>query len=206
MRKVILALLAIITLNVANAQTTKPQVKKTTKKAVTSKNIQTKSAVTTTKAATEPTSTKVETKMVSTPAVVAPTNTITDPNQPKPSNAKIEFVGGDSHNFGDVPEAGQIEHVFKFKNTGIEPLVLSDVRASCGCTTPSWPKEPVMPGETKDIKVQYNTAGRPGNFNKTITITSNATEPTTRLTITGNVIKAETGGTPEKPKTMVEEK
>lgn len=203
MRKVILALLAIITLNVVNAQTKAP-VKKTVKKAVTTKNVQTKSSTTSTKVA-EPV--KLETKAATVaPAVIAPSNTITDPNQPKPSNAKIEFVGGDSHNFGDVQEAGQIEHIFKFKNSGIEPLVLSDVRASCGCTTPSWPKEPVLPGETKDIKVQYNTAGRPGNFNKTITITSNATEPTTRLTITGNVIKAETGGTPEKPKTMVEEK
>lgn len=94
-----------------------------------------------------------------------------------------------SHDFGKINEGdGRVTTVFQFKNEGMEPLVLSNVRASCGCTTPKWPKEPIEPGQTGDITVTYNPAGRPGRFQKTITITSNATEATKRLTIKGEVI------------------
>ena len=94
-----------------------------------------------------------------------------------------------SHDFGKINEAdGRVTTVFKFKNEGMAPLVLSNVRASCGCTTPKWPKEPIEPGQTGDITVTYNPSGRPGRFQKTITITSNATESTKRLTIKGEVI------------------
>jgi len=92
------------------------------------------------------------------------------------------------HDFGKVNEAGKISTEFTFKNEGMAPLVLSNVRASCGCTTPIWPKEPIEPGQVGKITVQYNTNGRPGRFQKTITITSNAKEATTRLYIKGEVI------------------
>lgn len=94
-----------------------------------------------------------------------------------------------SHDFGKINEAdGRVSTVFEFKNEGMTPLVLSNVRASCGCTTPKWTREPVEPGQTGQITVTYNPNGRPGKFNKTITITSNATEPTIRIYIKGEVI------------------
>ena len=93
------------------------------------------------------------------------------------------------HDFGKINEAdGRVSTVFNFKNEGMAPLVLSNVRASCGCTTPTWTKEPIEPGQTGSITVTYNPNGRPGRFQKTVTITSNATEATTRVYIKGEVI------------------
>ena len=92
------------------------------------------------------------------------------------------------HDFGKVDEGGKISTEFVFKNEGMAPLLLSNVRASCGCTTPIWPKEPIEPGQTGKITVQYNTNGRPGKFSKTVTITSNASEPTTKVYIKGEVL------------------
>ncbi len=93
------------------------------------------------------------------------------------------------HDFGKINEAdGKVTTIFTFKNEGMEPLVLSNVRASCGCTTPKWPRHPIEPGQTGEITVTYNPNGRPGRFTKTVTITSNATEATTRVTIRGEVI------------------
>ncbi len=93
------------------------------------------------------------------------------------------------HDFGKINEAdGRVSVVFEFKNEGMAPLVLSNVRASCGCTTPTWTKEPVEPGQIGSITVTYNPNGRPGRFQKTVTITSNATQPTTKVYIKGEVI------------------
>ena len=93
------------------------------------------------------------------------------------------------HDFGKINEGdGRVSTVFTFKNEGMAPLVLSNVRASCGCTTPTWTKEPVEPGQTGTITVTYNPNGRPGRFQKTVTITSNATEPTKKVFIKGEVI------------------
>ncbi len=93
------------------------------------------------------------------------------------------------HDFGKINEAdGRVTTVFSFKNEGMQPLVLSNVRASCGCTTPKWTREPIEPGQTGEITVTYNPSGRPGRFQKTITVTSNATEGTKKLTIKGEVI------------------
>ncbi len=78
-----------------------------------------------------------------------------------------------NHDFGIVSEGEQAKFEFKFTNVGNEPIVLSTVKASCGCTTPFYTKEPVMPGETGAIKVSYNSKGRLGGFNKSITIHSN---------------------------------
>ena len=100
----------------------------------------------------------------------------------------ITFVKTE-HDFGKINEAdGRVSTVFEFKNEGMAPLILSNVRASCGCTTPTWTKEPIEPGQTGSITVTYNPNGRPGRFQKTVTITSNATEPTKRVYIKGEVI------------------
>ena len=93
------------------------------------------------------------------------------------------------HDFGKIHEEdGRVSVDFQFKNEGMTPLVLSNVRASCGCTTPKWTRDPIEPGQTGVITVTYNPNGRPGGFNKTVTITSNAKESTTRVYIKGEVI------------------
>lgn len=90
------------------------------------------------------------------------------------------------HNFGSFDESkGKVTCEFKFTNTGSSPLVLQEVKASCGCTTPEWTKTPIAPGKTGVVKATYNATGRPGAFNKTITVKSNAGE--TKLTIKGEV-------------------
>lgn len=94
-----------------------------------------------------------------------------------------------THDFGKINEAdGRVTTVFEFKNEGMEPLILTNVKASCGCTTPKYTREPIEPGNTGQITVTYNPNGRPGRFQKTVTVTSNATEPTLRLYIKGEVI------------------
>ncbi|OFX18409.1 MAG: hypothetical protein A2033_18690 [Bacteroidetes bacterium GWA2_31_9] len=90
------------------------------------------------------------------------------------------------HDFGSIEYDGNGTCEFVYKNTGKEPLILSNVKASCGCTIPEWSKEPLKKGGTASIKVKYDTK-RQGNFTKTITVTSNAKNATEVLTIKGNV-------------------
>ena len=92
------------------------------------------------------------------------------------------------HDFGEVREEdGRVSAVFTFKNEGMAPLILNNVTASCGCTVPSWPREPIEPGQTSSITVTYNANGRPGKIDKKITVRSNASEPVQYLHIFGTV-------------------
>ena len=100
----------------------------------------------------------------------------------------ISFLTTD-HDFGTLYEAdGMVSIEFEFTNTGKVPLILQNVRASCGCTTPEWTKEPVVPGQQGQIKVNFDPKNRPGAFSKTITVTSNADPAVNTLTIKGTVI------------------
>lgn len=101
------------------------------------------------------------------------------------SNADISFANS-THDFGAIPQGTPVSYVFSFKNTGKEPLVLTSVTPSCGCTTPEWPKEPVKPGATGTIKATFNAAAI-GAFNKAITVVSNAKTPSVVLTFKGEV-------------------
>lgn len=93
------------------------------------------------------------------------------------------------HDFGQINEGdGKVSTQFEFRNDGMEPLVLSNVKASCGCTTPEWPRQPIEPGAVGHITVTYNPNGRPGRFTKTVTITSNATQSSSKVMIKGEVI------------------
>ncbi|MGB0838567.1 MAG: DUF1573 domain-containing protein [Chitinophagales bacterium] len=118
----------------------------------------------------------------------------------------FEFTN-ESHDFGTVEEGPKIKHQFPFKNVGKEPLIISNVKASCGCTTPDWSKEPIMPGEESVITAIYNTSKRIGPFNKSVTITSNAYTPTKRLFIKGKVVKpnAGNGTSPVRKPSIVEQ-
>lgn len=93
----------------------------------------------------------------------------------------------EKHNFGELAEGVMVSYEFEFVNTGNKPVKISKVTASCGCTTPYWSKEPILPGKKGKIKATYNTTGRPGNFNKSITVNSNATNKLVVLFISGKV-------------------
>ena len=110
------------------------------------------------------------------------------PQAVKPNpNAPVISFDKLTNDYGKIQHGGNGDCVFKFTNTGKEPLILSDVRASCGCTIPSWPKEPIAPGKSNEIKVTYNTT-RDGIINKTITVTSNASNSPVVLSIKGEVL------------------
>ncbi len=93
------------------------------------------------------------------------------------------------HDFGNVPKEGPNEHVFKFTNTGDNPLTIKNASASCGCTVPNWPKEPIMPGDGGEIKVVFtpkeNQAGKP--VTKTVTVMANVEGGSQQLNITAQV-------------------
>ena len=89
------------------------------------------------------------------------------------SGAEITFKET-SHDFGNIPFKGNGSYEFVFVNTGTEPLILTQPKSSCGCTVPEWPRQPILPGESNVIKVTYKNTDRPGNFNKYVTVFSNA--------------------------------
>jgi hypothetical protein len=104
-------------------------------------------------------------------------------------------------NYGSIEKGADGVRVFKFTNTGTAPLIISNAQGSCGCTVPTYPKEPIMPGEKGEIKVKYDTQ-RVGAFTKYVTLTTNATSGTSnQLKIFGDV-KPEAAPTPEAPKSL----
>jgi len=92
-----------------------------------------------------------------------------------------------THDFGKVAEGTKVIFDYRFKNTGKKPLVVSSATASCGCTVPEKPEEPIKPGEIGILKVVFNTAERPGPAHKTINVISNAYPPFPVLSLTGIV-------------------
>ena len=99
--------------------------------------------------------------------------------------AEMTFRYSD-HNFGSVESGSDVSYEFEFINTGKEPLVINNVSTSCGCTTPSWPREPIPSKGRAVIKVRYDS-NRIGNFSKTITVYSNSSNSPVVLSIKGNV-------------------
>lgn len=107
-----------------------------------------------------------------------------------------------THEYGEIHQGSDGSYNFAFTNTGNEPLILSKPRSSCGCTVPAWPKEPILPGETNDIKVTYNTH-KVGSFNKTVTVYSNAKNKVAIvLRIKGKVVQKPAEALPEKETSM----
>ena len=100
--------------------------------------------------------------------------------------AKIEFES-ETIDYGTIEKGSDGVRVFKFRNTGDAPLIVSNVKSSCGCTIPKKPTEPILPGENGEIEVKYDT-NRVNPIRKTITVTSNAETQTVALKIKGTVI------------------
>ncbi len=104
----------------------------------------------------------------------------------KKNNAKIAFKT-EVHDFGYVQESkGDVSYDFEFSNVGTEPLIVLNARASCGCTVPEYPRNPIKPGEKGVIKVTFRTAHQAGHFDKNVTVKTNT--EIKRLRIKGNVI------------------
>ena len=119
---------------------------------------------------------------------VAPTTAAVDVN-------KAEFKFNDeSHDFGTIVQATPASYEFVFTNVGKEPLILTNVVPSCGCTTPKWSRDPIAPGKTGSIIVSYDT-NRMGPFSKSVTISSNSKTPSKVLFIKGVVEAKKTAGT-----------
>lgn len=100
--------------------------------------------------------------------------------------AKMEFEEI-VYDFGKLKEGDKVEHTFKFKNTGKSPLVISEAKGSCGCTVPEYPRSPIAPGETGEIKVKFDSSGKSGKQEKTVTLVANTNPNQTILRITGDV-------------------
>ena len=129
---------------------------------------------------------------------IKPTNTNTQPQQPEvdPATAANMSFEEQSFDFGTITEGDKVEHVFKFTNTSENPLTITNARGSCGCTVPEWPKEPIAPGAASEIRVSFDSKGKKGPNNKSVTITANTIPTNTVLQISADVIKLDADGNP----------
>ncbi len=129
---------------------------------------------------------------------VAPTVAADPTAQPTALSAENQTPTGPTttmtfeHNdfdFGSVKEGEKVKHTYKFKNTGSEPLIISSAKGSCGCTVPKWPSEPIAPGASGVIDVEFDSKGKPGKQTKRVTVNANTVPAQTFLNISGNVEK-----------------
>lgn len=124
-----------------------------------------------------------------------PTNSIQNavqaPTVPTGPTTVMSFEE-DRFNFGTAVEGEKVSHTYKFTNTGKEPLILSNARGSCGCTVPKWPRQPIQPGETNEIVVEFNTKNKVGERSQKVTITANTNPPESFIYLDGTVEKAAT--------------
>jgi hypothetical protein len=91
------------------------------------------------------------------------------------------------HSFGDIIDGTQVQHIYKVKNTGKAPLLITKVDATCGCTAPSYPDKPINPGETGEITIAFNSTNRLGSQRKDVTVFSNAEQGPVKLTFDAQV-------------------
>ncbi|MGX7668724.1 DUF1573 domain-containing protein [Flavobacterium pedocola] len=108
---------------------------------------------------------------------------------------KISF-NETEHDFGTIKEGDKVETVFKITNEGEADLIIMNAQGSCGCTVPEWPKEPIKPGTSADMKVTFNSSGKPGQQQKTVTLTTNTSEGSEQVTIKANVTPKAGGSAP----------
>ena len=120
---------------------------------------------------------------------------VSSPLTANPSAAKVLTpkiqMDEEIFDFGEMKEGESVTHDFILKNIGGANLIISSAKGSCGCTVPEWPKEPIAKEEEATIKVTFNSKGKSGKQNKTVTLVTNAIPNTKVITITGNVIIAE---------------
>jgi len=101
--------------------------------------------------------------------------------------ARITFEE-ETHDFGDIYQGDKLEYVYVFENSGTEPLILSNVLTTCGCTATDWPHDPIAPGKSGEINVTFDSSGKMGKQNKVITVVSNAINSQERIKLITNVL------------------
>ena len=107
--------------------------------------------------------------------------------------AEITFSESNK-DFGDITQGDVIEHTFKFENTGNQPLIISNVLVTCGCTATDWPRDPIAAGKSSEITVRFDSKGKNGAQNKIITVVSNAVNPREKVSIKSNVLPKKKDG------------
>ena len=118
-------------------------------------------------------------------------NVVSEQEAPNP-NAPVMTFAESEFNFGDIRPDAKGRHTFLFTNTGKSPLLIEDATASCGCTTPSWTKEPVAPGAQGKMEVQFDSRGKQGIISKQVAVRANTQPNITTIQIKGNVLTAAT--------------
>jgi hypothetical protein len=113
--------------------------------------------------------------------------TMTPPPVAENKNAPEFKFEEEEYNFGTIKQGEVVTHIFAFTNTGKEPLIITSASGSCGCTVPEWPKEPIKKSDKGSVKVTFNSAGKMGMQDKTVTIQSNAKSNPKVIHIKGNV-------------------
>lgn len=134
---------------------------------------------------------QAKTTVEPTPIVEVPLAKPVDTVDPIPQKVAVMTFEENLYEYGTVKAGEKVEHVFKFTNTGEIPLVIETARSTCGCTVPQYPKEPIMPGESGEIAVKFNTKGKSGRQRKPVNITANTYPKLTTVHIDGTVEKAE---------------
>ena len=94
----------------------------------------------------------------------------------------------ESYDFGDINQGDKVEYVFNFENTGDTPLIITNIKVTCGCTATDWSRDPIPPGEKSSITVKFNSTGKLNKQNKVVTIVSNASNPIPQVKIVANVL------------------
>ena len=110
----------------------------------------------------------------------------TQPTAPTGPTTSVEF-NETTFDFGTIDAGEKVSHSYTFKNTGTEPLILSNAKGSCGCTVPTWPREPIAVGATGEIVVEFNSKNKKGPRNQKVTLTANTNPPQTFIYLTGTV-------------------
>ncbi len=94
------------------------------------------------------------------------------------------------HDFGDINQGEKVHHTFKFVNTGTEPLIITNVEVTCGCTVPKgWPRDPIMRGDKGELEVMFNSSGKFGKQNKVVTVVSNAILGNSQVVFAANILE-----------------
>ncbi len=131
--------------------------------------------------------------------ILAPTESITEQNMSEMTDATTSTENSvateapvmtfekTEHDFGSITQGENVTHIFKFKNTGKSDLLISDAKGSCGCTVPEYPKTPIKPGESGEMKVTFSSAGRNGLQSKTVDITANTATGREQLMIKASI-------------------
>ena len=120
-----------------------------------------------------------------------PTATSTAVSTTSSEDAPVMSFESTEYDFGSVNEGEIVDYTFRFTNTGKQPLIINKATATCGCTVPDWPKQPIAVGGVGEIKVKFDSKNRKNLQTKYVNINANTVPPVTRLKITGNVIAAD---------------